>query len=115
MDEVRDLMASGAPLVLGDVRTERSWLDDDLLAMGAIRLPPEDAVRTAREMGLGHHATVVLLLCVKGRSDKHPGGARLATGGLARGRRALVGGWAAWKRKKPACRWRRRGDRKSIT
>jgi sodium/hydrogen antiporter len=60
LDEVRALMASGAPLVLGDVRTERSWRDDDLQATGAIRLPPDDAVRLAREIGLSHHATVVL-------------------------------------------------------
>jgi hypothetical protein len=53
-------MASGAPLVLGDVRTERSWRDDDLQAKGAIRMPPDDAVRIAREIGLSHHATVVL-------------------------------------------------------
>jgi sodium/hydrogen antiporter len=60
LDEVRALMASGAPIVLGDVRTERSWRDDDLQAKGAIRLPPDDAVRLAREIGLSHHATVVL-------------------------------------------------------
>ena len=60
LDEVRALMASGAPVVLGDVRTERSWRDDDLEAKGAIRLPPDDAVRLAREIGLSHHATVVL-------------------------------------------------------
>ncbi len=60
IDEVRTLMASGAPLVLGDVRTERSWRDDDLQAKGAIRMPPDDAVRIAREIGLSHHATVVL-------------------------------------------------------
>ena len=60
LDEVRSLMAAGAPLVLGDVRTERSWRDDDLQATGAIRLPPDDAVRLAREIGLSNHATVVL-------------------------------------------------------
>ena len=60
IDEVRALMASGAPVVLGDVRTERSWRDDDLQAKGAIRMPPDDAVRIAREIGLSHHATVVL-------------------------------------------------------
>ena len=66
IDEVRALMASGAPLVLADVRTERSWREDDLQAKGAIRMPPDDAVRIAREIGLSHHATVVVLLCVKG-------------------------------------------------
>jgi NhaP-type Na+/H+ or K+/H+ antiporter len=60
LDEVRALMASGAPLELVDVRTERSWRDDDLQATGAIRFAPDDAVRLAREIGLSHHATLVL-------------------------------------------------------
>jgi NhaP-type Na+/H+ or K+/H+ antiporter len=60
LDEVKALMASGAPFVLGDVRTERSYRDDDLQATGAIRLPPDDAVRLAREMRLSQHATLVL-------------------------------------------------------
>jgi NhaP-type Na+/H+ or K+/H+ antiporter len=60
IDEVRALMAAGAPLELLDVRTERSWRDDDLQAKGAIRFPPDDAVRLAREIGLSHHATLVL-------------------------------------------------------
>jgi NhaP-type Na+/H+ or K+/H+ antiporter len=60
LDEVRALMAAGAPLVLADVRTERTYRDDDLQAEGAIRLPPDDAVRLAREIGLSHHATLVL-------------------------------------------------------
>jgi NhaP-type Na+/H+ or K+/H+ antiporter len=60
LDEVRALMAAGAPLVLADVRTERTYRDDDLEAEGAIRLPPDDAVRLAREIGLSYHSTVVL-------------------------------------------------------
>lgn len=60
LDEVKTLMAAGAPLVLADVRTERSYREDDLQATGAIRLPPDDAVRLAREMRLSQHATLVL-------------------------------------------------------
>ncbi len=60
IDEVKALMAAGTPLVLADVRTERSYRDDDLQAVGAIRLPPDDAVRLAREMRLSQHATLVL-------------------------------------------------------
>jgi len=60
LEEVRSLTAAGAPLVLADVRTERSYRDDGLEAAGAIRLPPDDAVRLARETGLSHHGTVVL-------------------------------------------------------
>ena len=60
IDEMRALVTAGAPLVIGDVRTERSYRDDDLQAAGAIRLPPDDAVRLAREMKLAQHATLVL-------------------------------------------------------
>jgi sodium/hydrogen antiporter len=59
-DELDALRKSGAPIILADVRTERSYAADNLKAEGAIRLPPDDAVRRARELGLDHHATVVL-------------------------------------------------------
>jgi sodium/hydrogen antiporter len=60
LDELRRLREAGEPVILADVRTERSYRDDNLQAEGAIRLPPDDAVRRARELGLDHHATVVL-------------------------------------------------------
>jgi sodium/hydrogen antiporter len=60
LDEVKALMAAGAPIVLADVRTERSYRDDELEASGAIRMPPDDAVRVAREKRLSQHATLVL-------------------------------------------------------
>jgi NhaP-type Na+/H+ or K+/H+ antiporter len=60
IDEFRQLQAAGAPLILADVRTDRSYYTSELRAQGAIRLPPEDAVRRARELGLDHHGTVVL-------------------------------------------------------
>ena len=60
LDEVRQLEAEGKPYVLADVRTDRTYAADDLQARGAVRLPPDDAVRRARELGLDHHATVVL-------------------------------------------------------
>jgi sodium/hydrogen antiporter len=60
LEELGKLREAGKPVVLADVRTERSYLADNLKAQGAIRLPPDDAVRRARELGLDHHATVVL-------------------------------------------------------
>jgi sodium/hydrogen antiporter len=60
LEEYRRLRAAGHPVILADVRTERSHATDNLKAAGAIRLPPDDAVRRARELGLDHHATVVL-------------------------------------------------------
>jgi hypothetical protein len=43
-----------------DVRTERSYRDDTHIATGAIRMPPDEAVRMASERGLELHGTVVL-------------------------------------------------------
>jgi NhaP-type Na+/H+ or K+/H+ antiporter len=60
LGELQQLRDLGEPVILADVRTERSHAADNLKAAGAIRLPPEDAVRRARELGLDHHATVVL-------------------------------------------------------
>ncbi len=60
LDEVKRLIAAGAPIEVLDVRTERSYREDDLKARGSIRMPPDDAVRIAREIGLSHHSTLVL-------------------------------------------------------
>ena len=58
--EYQQLRRAGEPVVLADVRTERSYRDDPDIAAGAIRLPPDDAVRLARERRLDRHATLVL-------------------------------------------------------
>ncbi len=58
--EMQALERAGAPLIVADVRTERSYRDDPDIAVGAIRLPPDDAVRLAREKRLDQHATLVL-------------------------------------------------------
>jgi NhaP-type Na+/H+ and K+/H+ antiporter len=60
IQEFRDLHRSGESIIVGDVRTERSYRDDPHIGTGAIRLPPDDAVRLAREKRLDQHATVVL-------------------------------------------------------
>ena len=58
--EMRQLQEAGEPVMLADVRTDRSYEADNLQAAGRLRLPPDDAVRRARELGLDHHGTVVL-------------------------------------------------------
>jgi NhaP-type Na+/H+ or K+/H+ antiporter len=60
IQEFRDLHRSGAPVIVLDVRTERSYRDDPNIGVGAIRMPPDDAVRLARERRLDMHATLVL-------------------------------------------------------
>jgi NhaP-type Na+/H+ or K+/H+ antiporter len=58
--EFRRMQEAGEPVIVADVRTERSYRDDPGIATGAIRLPPDDAVRLAREKRLDQHATLVL-------------------------------------------------------
>jgi NhaP-type Na+/H+ or K+/H+ antiporter len=60
VDDVRARLDRGEGLTLIDARSERTWEQDKRIARGAIRLPPNDAVRTARELGLDRHATLVV-------------------------------------------------------
>jgi hypothetical protein len=60
IQEFRDLHRSGEPIIVLDVRTERSYRDDREIGVGAIRFPPDDAVRLARERRLDLNATLVL-------------------------------------------------------
>ena len=60
IDEVRELWARGEPVVVVDVRAERSYHADQLQAAGSVRLEPNDAVRSATQRRLSHHATLVL-------------------------------------------------------
>src|SRR5205085_8902680 len=46
--EVRELLSRGQPVILVDVRTDRTYRNDPLRAKGALRLPPEDVARSAR-------------------------------------------------------------------
>jgi len=60
IEELRQLWARGEPVIVADVRTERSYRDDAMMAEGAIRLSPDDAVRLARERRLPKDATIAL-------------------------------------------------------
>jgi rhodanese-related sulfurtransferase len=60
IEEFTRLRDEGRPVIVADVRTERSYRDDKLRAAGALRLPPDDAVRLARERRLDQYATLVL-------------------------------------------------------
>jgi NhaP-type Na+/H+ or K+/H+ antiporter len=58
--ELRRLWNRGEPVTIVDARTERSYSRDNARARGAVRIPPEHAVETAKEIGLSQHATVVV-------------------------------------------------------
>jgi NhaP-type Na+/H+ or K+/H+ antiporter len=60
LEELRRLEDAGKEVIVADVRTDRTYATDNLKAKDAVRLPPDDAVRRARELGLDHHGTVVL-------------------------------------------------------
>ena len=57
IDELRRLQESGQPVIILDVRTERSL--DDLQAKGAVRVPPDNAVGGVRELGLPKEAWLI--------------------------------------------------------
>jgi NhaP-type Na+/H+ or K+/H+ antiporter len=58
--EMLALQSAGEPVVLLDVRTERSYRESARMAAGASRYPPDDAVRLARERRLPRDAILVL-------------------------------------------------------
>jgi NhaP-type Na+/H+ and K+/H+ antiporter len=60
VQELRDLWADSAEVVVVDVRTDRTYRDDERRARGAVRMPPDDPVRTARSLRLSQHATLVV-------------------------------------------------------
>lgn len=60
IDELRARLDRNEPLRIIDARSDRTWHDDDHMAKGAIRLPPNDAVRTARELGLDRRGSLVV-------------------------------------------------------
>jgi NhaP-type Na+/H+ or K+/H+ antiporter len=60
IDEMRARLDRGERLTIVDARSERTWEQDDRMARGAIRLPPNDAVRAAKELGLDQHGSLVV-------------------------------------------------------
>lgn len=58
--EVRDMLTRSDQVVVVDARTERSYRADPRRAAGAIRMAPDDPVRTATEQRLSQHSTLVV-------------------------------------------------------
>lgn len=52
LDELRRLWQAKEPVTILDVRTERSYEEDDLQAKGAVRMPPDHVAERVRELGL---------------------------------------------------------------
>jgi len=60
IDELRARMDRGEPLQVIDARSDRTWQQDERMALGAIRLSPNDAVRAAKELGLERRGSLVV-------------------------------------------------------
>jgi NhaP-type Na+/H+ or K+/H+ antiporter len=59
LDELRRLWQANEPVTILDVRTDRSYEEDDLQAKGALRMPPDHVAERARELGLKQEAWLV--------------------------------------------------------
>ena len=59
IDELRRLWQGNRPVTILDVRTERSFEEDDLIAKGAVRMPPDHVAERAMELGLKREAWLV--------------------------------------------------------
>jgi NhaP-type Na+/H+ or K+/H+ antiporter len=59
IDQVLRLKEAGAPVIILDVRTDRSLDTSELQIEGAIRLPPDHVVDRARELGLPKDAWLI--------------------------------------------------------
>ena len=66
LEEFRQLREAGKPVVLADVRTERSYRADNLKAAGRHPAPARRRGAPSPELGLDHHGDGSALLCVKG-------------------------------------------------
>lgn len=56
LEELRALWQQGEPVILLDVRTERTYGQSDRRAQGALRLPPDHIAERAAELGLPRQA-----------------------------------------------------------
>jgi sodium/hydrogen antiporter len=59
IEELRRLWQGGEPVVILDVRTERSLEGSDAQAKGAVRMPPDNVAERARELGLKQEAWLI--------------------------------------------------------
>jgi sodium/hydrogen antiporter len=59
LDELRRLWQAKEPVTILDVRTERSFEEDNLQATWAVRMPPDHVAERARELGLKQEAWLV--------------------------------------------------------
>jgi hypothetical protein len=59
VEELRRLQASDAPVLILDVRSEPSFASSELQAQGAVRVPPDQALRRIAEMNVPRETWIV--------------------------------------------------------
>lgn len=59
LDQVRQLWEQGAPVIIVDARTQRTYEIDEVQAKGAIRLNPDNAARQAAALDLPRDAWII--------------------------------------------------------
>ena len=59
VEELRKLQSEGAPVLVVDVRAETSFNSSPFLAQGALRIPPDQAVRRITELKVPRHSWIV--------------------------------------------------------
>jgi sodium/hydrogen antiporter len=60
VEQLHAMQRENVPHVLADARAERNYWTDRRIAAEAVRINPDEPVRSARELGLSQHATVVV-------------------------------------------------------
>jgi sodium/hydrogen antiporter len=60
VEQLHVMQRENVPHVLADARAERNYWTDRRIAAEAVRINPDEPVRSARELGLSQHATVVV-------------------------------------------------------
>jgi rhodanese-related sulfurtransferase len=96
IDELERLLRDGnAPVLLIDARSERSYLDSDQQAVGAVRINPDRPVRDLRARNVSSDTIIVAFCaCPNDKTSVHVAG-ELREAGWPRAY-ALTGGWQAW-------------------
>jgi NhaP-type Na+/H+ or K+/H+ antiporter len=61
VDEVKTLGAYPGQVVIVDARSERTYNDSDQSIPGAVRLPPDQSIRTAAQLGIPKEAVLAVL------------------------------------------------------
>ncbi|MDC4206864.1 MAG: cation:proton antiporter [Candidatus Manganitrophus sp.] len=96
--EMRQIQETGAPVVILDARTERSYQGNNENAVGTIRFLPEQAVGPqAKALGLPREALLIPFCACPNDETSIRVAQELRQAGWPRAR-ALEGGWEAWKK-----------------